>query len=101
MLEAGVKRQRESYDEGPVFDSPLLQDVAAAFRRRAKAIRYQAGLSCEREFSETAEGVFERLNVDLHGGHMRLSVWGDGVLWLSVCVPGAGRNSGWAFKDSF
>jgi hypothetical protein len=22
-------------------------------------------------------------------------------MWLSVCVPGKGRNSGWSFKDSF
>ena len=85
----------------PAFDSPLLRDVAAAFLRRRKALRYRAGLSCGREFDETAGGTFERLNLDLPGGRLRLSVWADGVLLLSVCVPGRGRNSGWAFADAF
>jgi hypothetical protein len=84
-----------------VFDAPLLRDVAAAFLRRRKAIRHKARLACERDFSETGEGAVERLNVDLPGGRLRLSVWADGVMWLSVCVRGKGRNSGWSFKDGF
>lgn len=96
-----VKWKPLDSDDWPVFDSPLLRDVAAAFRRRRKALRYNAGLSCEREFSETAEGTSERLNLDLPGRHLRLSVWADGAMWLSVCVPGEGRNSGWAFADGF
>ncbi|HKB05916.1 MAG TPA: hypothetical protein VKD90_27225 [Gemmataceae bacterium] len=79
----------------------MLQDIVAAFRRRRKAIAYKAGLSCEREFTETSDGAFERLNLDLRHGQVRLSVWADGGLWMSVSVPGKGRNSGWAFQDAF
>lgn len=85
----------------PTFDAPLLQGVAAAFTRRHKAIAYQACLSCTREFSESASGTVERLNLDLRGGGVRLSVWGDGLMWLGVCVRGPGRNAGWAFQDDF
>jgi hypothetical protein len=96
-----VRWHRGKATEWPAFDAPLLQDIAEAFRRRGKAIRYQTTLFCERDFSETADGVLERLNLDLCHGHVRLSVWDDGVMWLSVCVRGVGRNSGWAFKDDF
>jgi hypothetical protein len=97
------KQQRGGTQQWPVFDAPLLQAIAAAFRRRSKSLRYQAGLSCEREFSETADGVSERLNLDLRPdrGDLRLSVWQDGVMWLRLCVPAPGRNSGWAFLDQF
>jgi hypothetical protein len=74
----------------PAFDAPLLQDIAAAFRRRSKSLRYRAGLSCGREFT----GAVERLVLDLRGGHLRLSVWADGRMWLSVCVRAPGRNGG-------
>lgn len=94
-------RKGASSAEWPAFDAPLLRDVASAFLRRRKAIRYKAGLCCEREFSETAAGTFERLNLGLRGGQVRLSVWADGAMWLSVCVKSRGRNSGWRFADSF
>jgi hypothetical protein len=99
-----VGRMGPGSSEWPVFDDPLLGGVAAALLRRRKAIQYHARLSCEREFSETVEETFERLNVDLadlSGGQFRLSVWADGIMWLSVCITGKGRNSGWSFKDSF
>jgi hypothetical protein len=98
-----VGRMGAGSSEWPVFDAPLLGEVAAALLRRRKAIQYKARLACEREFSETAEGAFERLNLDvnLSGGPLRLSVWADGVMWFSMCVRGKGRNSGWSFKDSF
>jgi hypothetical protein len=98
-----MKRKRPDEPPGPTFDAPLLQAVAGALLRRRKAIRYQAGWSCEREFSETDAGVSERLNLDLHpgDGDLRLSVWADGLLWLRLCVAGPGRNSGWAFLHSF
>jgi hypothetical protein len=96
-----VKRRRAGPAVWPAFDAPLLRDVASAFLARRKAIRYQAGLSCGRDFSETSEGVWERFNLDLGGGRVRLSVWADGSLWLSVCVPGRGRNAGWSLLDSF
>jgi hypothetical protein len=87
----------------PSFGAPLLQEVARAFLRRRKALRYQAGLTCGREFSETPQGSMERLNLDLRQGpaDLRLSLWADGVLFLRLCVKGPGRNSGWAFLDSF
>ena len=83
----------------PTFDSPLLREIAGAFLRRRKAIAYRVGLSCEREFSESAAGAVERLN--LEAGDLRLSAWPDGVMWLAVCVRGFGRGAGWAFKDTF
>ena len=96
-----MRRQRAGSPGWPTLDAPLLRDVASAFLSRRKALRYQAGLSCGREFSETAGGVLERFNLDLWGGRVRLSVWADGGLWLLVCVPGQGRHSGWSFQDSF
>jgi len=104
VTEVAVGRRGAGSSEWPVFDAPLLGEVAAALLRPRKAIKYLARLTCEREFCETAEGTSERLNVDLEsllGIKLRLSVWADGVMWLSVCVPGKGRNSGWSFKDSF
>ncbi len=83
----------------PIYDAPLLREIAAAFLRRRKAIAYRAGLSCEREFSESAAGGVERLNLET--GDLRLSAWSDGVMWLAVYVHGFGRGAGWAFKDSF
>jgi hypothetical protein len=87
----------------PRFDAPVLQGIVSAFLRRRKAIRYHSELSCERELSKTANGASERLNFDLQpdNGNLRFSVWDDGVMWLRFCVPGSGRNSGWAFMDEF
>ena len=87
----------------PTFEAPLLQEVAAAFLRRRKALRCKAGLTCEREFSETSDSAVERLDLDLRPGQgdLRLSVWADGVLWVRLCVKALGRNSGWAFLDCF
>jgi hypothetical protein len=83
----------------PTFDAPLLRDVAAAFRLRRKAIAYRVSVTCQQEFSESAVGAVERLNLD--AGNLRLSVWADGVLWLGFCVRRHGRGGGWAFKDTF
>jgi hypothetical protein len=97
-----MARKRAKSAAWPVLDSPLLADVAAAFLRRRKAIAYRVGeVSCGREFSESASETFERFNLDLCGGHLRLSVWEDGCVWVSVCVRAAGRNAGWAFQDAF
>ena len=99
---AGAVVGREpSSTEWPTFDAPLLRDVTAAFLSRRKALRYRAGLSCHREFTEAADGAWERFNLDLRKGHLRLSVWADGVIWVSVCVRGRARNSGWSFTDGF
>ncbi len=86
-------------EDWPAFDAPLLRHLAAAFRRRRRAIAYQVGLSCEREFTESATGGVERLN--LEAGDLRLSAWSDGVLWLAVCVRRPGCGAGHAFKDVF
>jgi hypothetical protein len=92
--------KRKPATEGwPTFDAPLLREIAAAFRRRRKALAYRVGLSCERQFTESAEGATERLN--LEAGDLRLSAWSDGVMWLALCVRGFGRGAGWAFKDTF
>jgi hypothetical protein len=96
-----MKRKPEGSATWPTFDSPLLQGIAAEFLRRRKALRVRAGLACQREFSETAAGSIERLNLEFPIARLRLSVWADGCMWLSVCVPAAGRNAGWAFRDTF
>jgi hypothetical protein len=91
-------KQEPVVADWPTFESPLLREIAAAFLRRRKAIAYPGGLSCEREFSESAVGAVERLNIE--AGDLRLSAWSDGAMWLAVCVRGFGRGVGWAFKDS-
>jgi hypothetical protein len=93
-----VKRKPITGD-WPPFDAPLLREIAAAFRRRRKAIAYHRGLSCKREFSESAATALERLN--LEAGGLRLSAWSDGAMWLAVCVPGLARRGAWAFQDTF
>ncbi|MCI0457976.1 MAG: hypothetical protein L0Z62_13505 [Gemmataceae bacterium] len=86
----------------PAFDAPLLQAVVAAFLSRRKAIRYHGPLSCEREFNETEDRTYERLNLDYEGqGKLRLSVWEDGAVWVRACIAGAGSHGGWSFLDSF
>jgi hypothetical protein len=85
----------------PTFDSPLLQGIAVDFLKRRKALRVKAGMACQREFSEAAAGSIERLNLDFPVAWLRLSVWADGCMWLSVYVPAVGRNTGWAFRDYF
>jgi hypothetical protein len=100
-----VGRKQVEPTAWPAFDSPLLQDITSAFVQRGKAIAYETrasgGMSCTREFSESAIGTHERLNLDLWRGHLRMSVWADGEIWLSVCVKAARRNASWAFQDNF
>jgi hypothetical protein len=96
-----MTKRKSVTEDWPRFEAPLLQEIAAAFSRRRKAIAYSAGLSCTREFSESASGVVERLNLDLRAGDLRVSVWADGLMWLGIAIPKLGRNAGWAFQDSF
>jgi hypothetical protein len=87
----------------PTFDAPLLKRLAEALRRRSRAIRYKAmTLTCGRDWSETPEGVFERLNVEVHWpAHILLSVWSDGEMWLRACRAAPGTNAGWEFQVQF
>lgn len=89
----------------PPCDAHLLQEIAAAFLKRRKAIVHKAKLSCDREFSESAAAILEKLHLDVRVAHARLSLglsfWADGVMWLGLCVSQPGRNAGWAFKDNF
>jgi hypothetical protein len=90
--------------EWPEFAAPVLREVAAAFLRRRKAIRYHGRLTCGQDVSETATGSYERLNLDfdgLLGLQLRLCLWEDGVLWVRACVRRPGTNRGWAFLDHF
>jgi hypothetical protein len=98
-----MKRPKANRSNWPEFDSPVLQAVAEAFQRRRKALRYQAKLSCEREFSEMPTGTFERIIFDLkpRNGKLRLSVWEDGEMCISLCVRGDSRKGAWAFADQF
>lgn len=83
----------------PTFDAVPLREIAAAIQRRRKALAYHRGLTCGREFSESAAGAVERLNLEV--GHLRLCIWADGVMWLAVCIRGFGPGSGWVFKETF
>ena len=79
------------------FETPPLADLAAAFDRRGKAIRYHGDFSVTRE----VEGHDERLNADyssLSKLHLRLSVWGTGNWWFLACQPKPGRGGGWLIK---
>ena len=81
----------------PEFQAPVLAALAAAFCRRAKAIRYHGNISLAREI----DADDERLNFDYTGTsklHLRLSVWSTGDLWFLACQRGSGRNGGWRFK---
>jgi hypothetical protein len=85
----------------PTFDAPGLADLAAAFARRGKAIRYYGKFSISREV-EADDGT-ERLNVDYAsvsslGIRLRFSAWSSGDWWFLACQRRAGRNAGWLFK---
>jgi hypothetical protein len=87
------------------FDTPLLRDLALAFSRRSKAIRYKTeSFDCQREVEESPEGARERLNIDTVGiaspAQLRLSVWSDGVLWFRACTRAVGTNAGWAYLEA-
>src|SRR4051812_9061809 len=82
----------------PVFDSALLSSILEAVERRGKAIRYHSSLECSREVDRD----IERLNIDIKGDSgVRLSVWADGVLWLGITKPHAGRSGGWDINEQF
>jgi hypothetical protein len=85
----------------PKFDAPTLIDLAAAFARRRKAIRYHGKLSISREVE--ADDGMERLNIDYAsvsslGIRLRFSAWATGDWWFLACQSRAGRNAGWLFK---
>jgi hypothetical protein len=85
----------------PKFDAPALADLAAAFARRGKAIRYHGKLSVSREVE--ADDCTERLNIDYAsvsslGIRLRFSAWANGDWWFLACQPRAGRNAGWLFE---
>jgi len=84
----------------PSFSSTLLDAIAVAVGRRAKALKsHSSKFACTRE----ASGDGERLNVDLETledrpTHIRLSVWEDGAAWLGVHQRDTWRRGGWAFQ---
>jgi hypothetical protein len=85
----------------PKFDAPALADLAAAFARRGKAIRYHGKLSVSREV-EADDGT-ERLNIDYGsvsslGIRLRFSAWASGDWWFLAFQSRAGRNASWLFK---
>lgn len=84
----------------PVFDHALLDGIAVALGRRAKAIKcHTRRFACTREIEA---GDVERLNIDVETledrpTQVRLSVWPSGGLWLGVHQPAAYSQGGWAF----
>jgi hypothetical protein len=84
----------------PKFEASALADLAGAFARRGKAIRYDGKLSIAHEVD--ADGM-ERLNVDFAsvsslGIRRRLSAWASRNWWFLACQSRAGRNAGWLFE---
>jgi hypothetical protein len=80
------------------FNTSALADLAAAFHRRSKAIRYHGELLVTRELEDDA---VERLNVDyseLSKLRLRLSAWSTGDWWFLACQRRPGRRGGWLFK---
>src|SRR5262245_27472835 len=85
----------------PTFNAPGLADLAAAFARRGKAIRYHGKLSVSRNVE--ADDGMERLNIDYAsvsslGIRLRFSACTSGDWWFLACRSRAGRNAGWLFK---
>ena len=81
----------------PLFESAFLHEVATAIERRGKAIRYSGSLQCSRDVGNSGE----RLNVEFTGLFrisVRLSIWPDGAMWLSVTQPGPKGTRGWALN---
>ncbi len=78
-----------------LFDSTRLQEIADAFERRSKAIRYHsASFSINRETKES----LERMVVEFIGVcelRVCLSIWEDDVFWLGVSISGASRKGGY------
>ena len=99
--EAGSGRRRRTALVWPEFYADLLERISSAFLRRRKAISHHARLTCARDFTESSREAIERLNIELDSPFLRLSVWGDGCLWLGICVRHTRRSKGWAFKDQF
>jgi hypothetical protein len=81
----------------PQFETPALADLASAFHRRGKAIRYRGEFSVTRAVDDGNE----RLNADYSGMfklHLRLSVWGTGDWWFLARQRRHGRTGGCLFK---
>ena len=95
-----MSKHTERHPDVPYFRSIRLDTIAAALGRRAKAIKsHSRRFACARE----ASGNGERLDVDMETGEaqptqLRLSVWEDGSVWLSVHQRDTWRRGGWAFQ---
>jgi hypothetical protein len=95
-----MSKRTERHPDVPYFQSTRLDAIAAALGRRAKAIKAHS-----RKFASTREltGEGERLDLEMetneaHPTRLRLSVWEDGAVWLSVHQSDTWRRGGWAFQ---
>jgi hypothetical protein len=79
----------------PLFESAFLHEVATAIERRGKAIRYHSSLKCSRDVGESGE-CLKVEHTGLFRISVRLFIWSDGAIWLSVTQPGPNRTGGWA-----
>ena len=79
-----------------------LDQCAAAFGRRGKAIRYHARFALTREVEQDG---YDRLNIDVSRGSnstsMRLSLWSDRTMWFFAGRPGPRRRGGWQYLIEF
>ena len=96
-----VVPRRDAIITHPTFDALAVTDLAVAFARRGKAIRYHGKLSISREVE--ADDGMERLNIDYRSVssldvQLRFSAWVSGDWWFCVWQRRAGRNAGWLFK---
>lgn len=81
----------------PLFESAFLHEVATAIERRGKAIRYHGSLQCSRDVGEYAECLSAEFT-GLFRISVRLYIWSDGAMWLSVTQPGPNRTGGWSLN---
>lgn len=87
-----------SATDWPTFKTVFLADLAAAFRRRSKAIRYHVRSFAIRGSTDSGAERLE-LDVKLLASRVeaRLSVWEDKAMWFCVCRPNSKKIGGWAF----
>jgi hypothetical protein len=86
--------------ESTHFSDPFLENIALAFRKRRKAIKYHASRA---ELSKVYEKMraedAARLEIDLahhDGSSLRMWAWPDRFLWLDA--RRLEKNVGWAWS---
>ena len=86
-------------DQEAHFESEFLESLAAAFRRRRKAISHGSQqASCAKVYESTARQKLERLEIHIQmrtRGKFRLHAWPDRMVWLDARKS---AKAGWAWE---